>query len=191
MLQTKEINQILSWNPNPNLEDLPLVNESEHRLGMRHFAACVSIVTTNKDGHDSGLTATAITSVTADPPRIIAFVNKGVYAASQVLESGLLCVNTLTGSQKELACIFAGMHKEIQGSERFNYGKWDRLITGAPILVGAKASFDCRVIKVFDESTHYAFLCEVLATESNQEENALLFMGGKFYTMNVCEEHSN
>lgn len=182
-MELKNINQVLDWHPNEALSDLALVGEAEHRGGMRHFAAATSIITTRNGLEQAGLTATAICSVTADPPRLVAFVNKNTYAADQILNTGLLCVNTLAGHQAELACIFAGMRKEVSGPERFKYGEWESLITGAPVLTGAKANFDCRVVKVFDESTHFAFLCEVLATRGNENDGALLYMGGKFYTL--------
>lgn len=185
-LQT--INQLLHWQPNSDLSALPVVDETEHRVGMRHFAAAVSIVTTQCNGEFSGLTATAVCSVTAEPPRLVVFVNKNTYAASQIIESGLLCVNTLSNTQTELACIFAGMRKEISSASRFEHGDWKSLVTGAPVLSYAKASFDCRVIKIFDESTHYAFLGEVLATRSNAESGALLYMGGGFCTVTELDE---
>lgn len=183
MAFSSHINQRVDWLPKADLSALPVVDEAEHRAAMRHFAAPVSIVTTLNQGLRSGLTATAICSVTADPPRLVVFINKDVYAAKQIMNSGLLCVNTLASSQIELACIFAGMRAEISGAERFEHGNWQRLITGAPVLASAKANFDCRVIKVFDESTHYAFLCEVLSTQNHLEGEPLLYMGGEFCTV--------
>lgn len=177
-------NQLLNWTPNDALADLPVVAEADHRTGMRHVAAATSLITTLNNGQASGLTATAVCSVTAEPPRVVAFVNKNTYAADQILQSGLLCVNTLAGHQSELACIFAGMRKDIAGPDRFQHGNWDTLITGAPVLAEAKANFDCRVVKVFDESSHYALLCEVLATRSNEEYGALVYIDGQFHTLN-------
>lgn len=179
----EKINQMLDWQCNSDLFTLPLVDESEHRGGMRHLAAATSIITTVNNGERVGLTATAVCSVTAEPPRLVVFINKGTYAVNHIVATGLLCVNTLAASQTELACIFAGMRKEIPGPDRFQHGEWGTLVTGAPVLANAKVSFDCRVIKVFDESTHFAFLCEVLAVNANEKESALLYMGGKFYTL--------
>lgn len=52
--------------------------------------------------------------------------------------------------------------------------------TGAPTLDDTLANFDCRVIKVFDESTHHAFLCEVLATRERNDGEALIYLNGGF-----------
>jgi|SRR5690625_889057 len=183
MHQPHNINQLLHWQPNTQLANLPPVDEQDLRIGMRNLAAPVSIITTINQSITAGLTATAVTSVTAEPPRLIAFINKNLYAAAQIFESGLLCINTLTAQQKELAYIFAGMNKDVPGEKRFNHGDWHTLATGAPVLKGAKVNFDCRVIKVFDESTHHAFLCEVLAVESCTEKPALLFMDGAFHAL--------
>lgn len=177
---SQEINQRLDWQPNAKLAALPTVTADDHRYGMRHFAVGVSIITASDGEQRAGLTATAVCSVTADPPRLVVFVNKNVVANEVVLNSGALCVNVLEGAQEEVAKAFAGMIKDVHGDERFNYGQWRSLVTGAPTLDGSLANFDCRVIKVFDESTHHAFLCEVLGTCERNDGEALIYLNGAF-----------
>ncbi|GAA0791887.1 flavin reductase family protein [Marinobacterium sediminicola] len=176
----QHINQLLDWTPNADLSDKPMVSADAHRNGMRHFAMGVSTITTGDDKARAGLTATAVCSVTADPPRLVVFVNKGVYASELILKNGALCVNIMAGDQEEIAKAFAGMIKDVQGESRFEYGHWDTLVTGAPALQNALANFDCRVVKVFDESTHHAFLCEVLATRERDDGEALIYLNGGF-----------
>ena len=176
----QHINQLLDWSPNAELNEKPMVSAEEHCRGMRHFAMGVSTITSGNDKTRAGLTATAVCSVTADPPRLVVFVNKGVYASELILKTGALCVNVLAGEQEAVAKAFAGMIKEVQGEARFEYGHWDTLATGAPTLQGALANFDCRVVKVFDESTHHAFLCEVLAMREREDGEALIYLNGGF-----------
>lgn len=177
---SQEINQRLDWQPNAKLAALPTVTSDDHRYGMRHFAVGVTIITARDDQQQAGLTATAVCSVTADPPRLVVFVNKNVVANEVILNSGALCINVLAGEQEEVAKAFAGMIKEIHGDARFGYGEWRELVTGAPALDDTLANFDCRVIKVFDESTHHAFLCEVLATRERNDGEALIYLNGAF-----------
>lgn len=177
---SKDINQLLDWVPNPTLSALPTVTSDLHRYGMRRFAVGVSVISTRYDGARSGLTATAVCSVTADPPRLVVFVNKNVAANDAILSSGALCVNVLAGEQEEVAKAFASMIEGVHGEARFGYGQWSELTTGAPALDGSLANFDCRVIKVFDESTHHAFLCEVLATRERSDGQALIYLNGAF-----------
>ena len=175
-----EINQKLDWKANPELAALPTITADDHRYGMRHFAVGVTIITSKDGDRRAGLTATAVCSVTADPPRLVVFVNKNVQACDIVMSSGALCVNVLAGEQEEVAKVFAGMVKEVHGDARFEHGQWGTLVTGAPALENTLASFDCRVIKVFDESTHQAFLCEILATRERNDGEALIYLNGAF-----------
>lgn len=176
----QQINQILDWQPNARLASLPMVTADKHRYGMRHFAVGVSIITAGDEAQRAGLTATAVCSVTADPPRLVVFINKNVMADDLIRRAGALCVNVLAGDQEEVAKAFAGMIKDVQGEDRFRYGQWRKMLTGSPILEGALANFDCRVIRVFDESTHHAFVCEVLATSERDDGEALVYLNGAF-----------
>lgn len=176
----KDINQLLDWTPNTRLAAMPTVTSEDHRYGMRHFAIGVSIISARHGESRAGLTATAVCSVTADPPRLVVFVNKNVAASEVILNSGALCVNVLAGDQEEVAKAFAGMVDGVHGDARFEHGRWRELTTGAPALDGSLANFDCRVIKVFDESTHNAFLCEVLATCERNDGEALIYLNGGF-----------
>lgn len=175
-----EINQRLDWKPNADLASLPVVSADDHRYGMRHFAVGVTVITARDGDQRAGLTATAVCSVTASPPRLVIFVNKNVVASEVIMNSGALCVNVLAGDQEDVAKAFAGMVEGVHGEGRFNHGSWDQLTTGAPTLVGALANFDCRVAKVYDESTHQAFLCEVLATRERNDGEALVYLNGGF-----------
>ncbi|MNZ78734.1 FMN reductase (NADH) RutF [compost metagenome] len=177
---SKDINQLLDWTPSTDLAALPMVGSDEHRLGMRSFAAGVSIISALDGQARLGLTATAVCSVTVDPPRLVVFVNKRVAASQAILDSGALCVNVLSGEQEHMAKVFAGMVEGVHGEARFEHGRWREMVTGVPVLEAALANFDCRVIKVFDESTHNAFLCEVLATAGGQSSEPLIYLNGAF-----------
>lgn len=174
------INQRLDWSPNADLAAMPAVTSDIHRGGMRHFAVGVSIITSRDGDTCAGLTATAVSSVTADPPRLVVFVNKNVVASNVILNSGALCVNVLAGEQEEVARAFAGMIEGVHGDARFRFGRWSEMVTGAPTLDGTLVNFDCRVVKVFDESTHHAFLCEVLAGRERHGGEALIYLNGTF-----------
>lgn len=175
------INQLLDWVPNEALAEKPTAGADGLKYGMRRFAVGVTIISAADGRTKAGLTATAVCSVTAEPPRLVVFINKNVAADYVVLRSGALCVNVLAAEQEETAKIFAGMNKEIHGEARFGHGTWTTLATGAPVLEGALANFDCRVVKVFDESTHHAFLCEILETRDRKEGEALIYLNGNFH----------
>lgn len=181
------INQRLDWSSNADLRALPTVSTDLHRGGMRHLAAAVTIITSRADEDPVGLTATAVCSVTVDPPRMVVLVNKKVAAADAILASGALCINVLTADQEHLARVFAGMVEGVFGPARFAHGQWSARLSGAPVLDGALASFDCRVVKVFDESTHHAFLCEVLDASEPPGGDPLIYLDGAFRRLSPRE----
>ena len=47
------------------------VDAVQYKLGMRTLAAAVNIITSIHSGHRYGMTATAVCSVTADPPTLL------------------------------------------------------------------------------------------------------------------------
>jgi flavin reductase (DIM6/NTAB) family NADH-FMN oxidoreductase RutF len=171
------------WAPNDRLAGLPVATADDHRRGMRQLAASVSIVTARNGERRAGLTATAVCSVTADPPRLVVFVNKSVVANEVIRESGAVCINVVAAAQETVAKAFAGMIDGVHGDARFEYGQWDTMVTGAPALGDALVNFDCRVIKVFDESTHHAFVAEVLATRVCESGDALVYLNGAFLNL--------
>lgn len=177
----------LDWVSSDALRHLPAVSADQHRAGMRHLASGVSIIT-SRDGETAvGLTATAVCSVTVDPPRMVVLVNKKVAAADPILASGALCINVLSVNQEHLAKVFAGMVEGVFGPARFEHGRWHSRVTGAPVLEGALANFDCRVIKVFDESTHHALLCEVLDASEPPGGEPLIYVNGAFCRISPLE----
>ncbi|MDE1916702.1 MAG: flavin reductase [Sphingomonadales bacterium] len=178
---SQHINQLLEWQPNPHLAGLPSVGADSHRNAMRHVAAAVTIITTHDHANPIGLTATAVCSVTADPARLVVLINKNTAASPVIVEHGRLCVNVLAGDQEDVGRVFAGMMPGVVGPARFDHGTWDSLVTGAPSLKDALVNIDCRVIKVFDESTHHAYLCEILATRERAGGEALIYLGGAFH----------
>lgn len=176
----QSINQRLDWAPNPELVALPTVSAQEHCGGMRNVAAAVTIITSRHEEQQAGLTATAVVSVTANPPRLAVFVNKNVAAADVIMKSGALCVNVLSSRHEGVAKAFAGMIEGVHGDTRFGHGCWSSMVTSSPSLDDALVTFDCRVVKVYEESTHHAFLCEVLATRHCADEEALVYLNGAF-----------
>lgn len=176
----QEIKQLLDWRMNTELAGLPTVCANTQRSGMRNVASSVSIITAGIGDKRVGLTVTAVCSVTVEPPRMLVLINKNSFANETILKEGALCINVLSSEQEDLARIFAGMVESVPGPARFEHGQWGTMISGAPILKGALSNFDCRVINVFDESTHHAVVCEVLGSTGVPDNDPLLYMRGAF-----------
>jgi flavin reductase (DIM6/NTAB) family NADH-FMN oxidoreductase RutF len=124
---------------------------------MRRMAGGVTLITTLWNGERGGLTATAVCSVSAEPPQLLACVNKTASAHDLIVQSGIFCVNLLATQHIKLAGRFSGQDS-IDGDARFNDGVWRQMTTGAPVLPDALASFDCRAVRHIEASSHTIFI---------------------------------
>jgi flavin reductase (NADH) len=149
------------------------------KAGMQRLAAAPCVLTTAFEGRRYGLTATAVCSLTAEPPTLIACVNESGEAWRAIDQSARLCVNVLATRQVEIAQRFAGMLGH-RGEARFEGLEWDELASGAPVLRGALAVFDCLVAERVRWATHTAFICRVVATTLNEAGDPLVYANRAF-----------
>jgi len=121
-------------------------NPRELRNALGSFGTGVTIITTRtKSGYITGMTANSFTSVSLNPPLVL--WSSSLYANSlpAFQESSHFVVNILAHDQIELSNKFA---KSIE--DKFN--DVDHIIpeSGAPVLIGSAAHFECR-----NEFRHY------------------------------------
>jgi flavin reductase (DIM6/NTAB) family NADH-FMN oxidoreductase RutF len=148
---------------------------------MGQHVSSVCVITTQHQGKNFGLTATAMSSVCADPPRLLVCINKSGTSHEMILAAGVFCVNVLDEHQEKIGKAFAGMlGKDF---DRFSAGEWQELATGAPVLKSASAVFDCEIKQVIDQFTHSVIIGEVLAAQVGRAGDALLYGARKFRTL--------
>lgn len=157
---------------------LPPVAAADYVGAIAQHVSSVCVITTAHDGQRYGLTATAVSSVTADPARLLVCVNKSGLTHDKILAAGRFCVNVLTEDQDRVAMVFAGMGPKA--ADRFGTGDWITLATGAPALAGAAAVFDCRIALAVDQSSHTVLFGEVLAVQAVKGADTLLYGARRF-----------
>lgn len=151
------------------------VPSAEYLAGMRRLAAGVTIVTTRHQDTLAGLTATSVCSLTAEPPRLLVCINRDADAHALIEASGIFAVSLLTRAHQELADRFGG-RTGMFGPARFAHGDWATAVTGAPLLVGAAASFDCRLAQIVPVGTHSIFIGEVEAVQVREDGEELVYI---------------
>jgi flavin reductase len=153
------------------------VDAAQFRLGMRTLAGAVNIITSAHGGRRHGMTATAVCSATAEPPTVLACINKLATTHAAVAKSKVFCVNVLRVEDWELSTTFSGGQT---GDTRFRSRNWTRLATGAPVLVDSLVSFDCRVVKKLSHGSHTIFLGQVEQILLGQKGKPLLYSDGQY-----------
>jgi flavin reductase (DIM6/NTAB) family NADH-FMN oxidoreductase RutF len=154
---------------------------AEFKLGMRSLAGAVNIITCRHDGQVYGMTATAVCSATAEPPTVLACINRSTTTHEAVAKAEIFCVNVLRHEDRELSGLFSGVHgSNMRGEARFRAAAWTLLSTGAPVLKDALVAFDCRVVNRMVHGTHTIFLGEVQQLLIGRKGKPLLYADGQY-----------
>jgi flavin reductase (DIM6/NTAB) family NADH-FMN oxidoreductase RutF len=158
--------------------ELQPVTTQQFVQAMGQHVSSVCVITTSHNGQRYGLTATAVSSVCATPPRLLVCVSKTGATEDKIMAAGQFCVNVLTEDQEHVAKAFAGMMGK--DFEKFSLGAWCPLATGSPALREAAASIDCRLVDHFDQHSHSIFIGEVVGVATQSGKDALLYGARRF-----------
>jgi flavin reductase len=153
------------------------VDPDQFKTGMRTLAGAVNIITSMHAGHRYGMTATAVCSATAEPPTVLACINKLAGTHGAVAKGKVFCVNVLRAEDWELSTTFSGAQS---GEARFKLRDWTHLATGSPVLIDSLVSFDCRVVKKLAHGTHTIFLGQVEQVLFGKKGKPLLYSEGQY-----------
>lgn len=142
---------------------IPLVvAEPELRDAMRQAAAGVCVLTAGLGAERTGLTVTSATSLSLDPPTMIACVNRNSSALPVIRRHRHFCANMLAADQQAVAERFSGRDGS-RGEARYAGAGWQMLETGALALDGALAAIDCVLDEVIERHSHAILIGSVSA----------------------------
>jgi flavin reductase len=160
------------------------VAPQDYRDAMACLGAAVNIVTTDGSAGRAGFTASAICSVTDDPPTLLVCINRGSSAYASVTRNKVVCVNVLSARHEQLSRLFGG---KVPADERFAAAAWSTLETGAPVLADSAAAFDCRIADIVNVSTHDVLFCRVVALQRSGRTDNLIYFGRAYHTVGVTD----
>lgn len=152
-------------------------------LAMSSLAASVCVVAAiNPNGERAGMTATAVCSLSTEPPQLVACMNRSSSMARAMNGTGWFSVSVLAHDQVELAGVFAG-RTGLSGEDRFDDNVWTAHTTGAPVLSGAAATCICHVSASLQQATHLIVVGSVLDVINPAGESPLpLIYHGRHFT---------
>src|SRR5262252_5366508 len=147
------------------------------REAMRRFATTVSIISCAGDGCRYGMSATAVTSLSVDPPALLVCVNKSTATHRVLSRGGRFCVNVLRSFHSQLSQAFSG---KLKGEDRFRVGAWQETDDGLPFLGDAQANLFCEIDRITDYGTHTIFIGLVYTAIVHADVDPLLYQDGKY-----------
>jgi flavin reductase (DIM6/NTAB) family NADH-FMN oxidoreductase RutF len=155
---------------------------NDFREAMRALASAVSIISTASAGRRFGMTVTAVTSVSAEPPSLLVCINKAASLHAPLLESRLFCVNILHAWQSALAQTFGS--KDV--ADRFAHGDWRFDESAVPHLSDAQTNIFCEVDDVHGYGSHSVVIGKIYRIAVRQPVHPLVYQDGR-YTVGLAE----
>ena len=151
------------------------VSVDDFKKALQLWASGVTVVTTNSEKFGvQGMTVTAFTSVSVNPPQVLVCINDSAESGAGIEESQSFAVNILNADQQDLSNQFAGGTSQQQ---RFENTDWKAGITGAPILNNTLMSLDCKVVEKVLAGTHWIIIGEVQDCVCRSGEPLLYYRG--------------
>ncbi|MBT8198376.1 MAG: flavin reductase family protein [Acidimicrobiia bacterium] len=150
-----------------------LVSPEQFRSLVGSFATGVTVVTSAHEGEASGMTVSAFSSVSMDPPLVLVCLTRGKPTTDLIEGSRRFVVNILAADQQTVSDQFAYLDAE----ERLFSVAYEQDDTGLPVLDGAVAHLVCRVQRTEEAGDHLIFIGEVESGDVSDGDPLLYYRG--------------
>jgi flavin reductase (DIM6/NTAB) family NADH-FMN oxidoreductase RutF len=162
------------------------ITAPEFRHAIGHFATGVTVVTSvGPDGQPVGTTASAVSSLSLDPPLVLVCLDRASLTLRAVRAHGAFVVNVLAAPQQHLSANFA---------RRGPAAAWDGIRhrpgpTGSPRLEGVLAALECTVENSLPGGDHEIVVGRVRDVETSDGGAApLLFWRGVYSSLSEMRQ---
>jgi flavin reductase (DIM6/NTAB) family NADH-FMN oxidoreductase RutF len=151
------------------------VSPEEFRSAVSAYATGVTVVTAIGQQGPSGATANAVTSLSLEPPMMLACLDRGSRTLTSVRAQGRFGVNALGAGQAEIARRFAA---KDPARDKWVGVEWSES-QGLPRLDGALVWVACELRDLIDGGDHLILTGNVLEAEA-RDGQPLLFHRGDY-----------
>lgn len=155
---------------------------TQFRNAMASLGAAVNVITTDGPYGRSGITASAVCSVTDTPPTMLVCINQSSYVHDVLLGNGRACINVLGAHAQELARVFAGMDG-CSMDERFARCGSRPGALQLPLLDDAIATLEGRIVESKKVGSHSVLFLQVEHIGSREDGDGLVYFGRQFHRL--------
>lgn len=152
------------------------LTEEQFRKAMGSFATGVTIVTVDLEGQVHGMTANAFASVSLDPLLLLVCVDHKARTHAHLHSKKRFGVNILAENQRAISEYYAQPDYSHERAEEAG-ARFDRTAHGTPVLHGALAYLECRLMSEQEAGDHTIFIAEVEEAMVREGEPLLFFRG--------------
>jgi flavin reductase (DIM6/NTAB) family NADH-FMN oxidoreductase RutF len=159
------------------LEQCRSLTPADFRQAGRRFASGVTVVTTRTpDDAVHGATVSAFCTLSLEPLQVMISLGQAGRLATLIKESNRFAVSILAEDQESVSRAFADSNRPL-ATTTFHDAPTRTEATGAPILEGALAYFDCTLEATFDSGDHTIFIGSVEAVGATEGRPLIYFDG--------------
>lgn len=151
---------------------------------MRHVAATVYAVTTTHEGHSWGILATAVSSLSFDPPSLLACINREASLHAPLEQAERFCINVLGLGNRDVA-----EHFMLPRADRFAVGEWSDHL-GVPMLATAQSSLICDVADRHTFGTHSIFIGALIEANHRVDATPLTYFDRHYIDISAAPERA-
>jgi flavin reductase (DIM6/NTAB) family NADH-FMN oxidoreductase RutF len=152
------------------------IDPASFRDALAAYATGVTVVTAIGPNGPSGATANAVTSLSLDPPMMLACLDRESRTLTSVRAAGRFGVNALAAGQGAVARRFSRKDPE---PEKWDGVEWEES-QGCPRLAGGLMWVACELRDLIDGGDHLIVTGIVLEAESDPKLQPLLFHRGEY-----------
>ncbi|UTP26514.1 flavin reductase family protein [Burkholderia sp. FXe9] len=148
-------------------------------LAMRRLARSVTVISSAHDGRRYSMSATAVDSLSTDPPSLLICINRSASLYPPLDAGAGFCVNVLSAAHEGIAIDCSG---RLKGEARFTTGDWHTSALGVPYLRDAQASLVCEQDGRFEYGTHTVFIGRIREVLMSGDVDPLVYLDGAYTT---------
>ena len=148
---------------------------------MSNVAATVTVVTAPSDDGPIGITVSAFTSVSADPPIVLMCIDKVAGSLAQFLAAPGFTVNFMPEGAEDSTMVFA-----TRGADKFGTVEWREPVTASagPVLEEAFQVLECETVEQTEMGDHWVIYGRVVA-ETGEAGVPLVYFNRNFAKLSV------
>jgi flavin reductase len=128
---------------------------------MGHFVSGVTIATALHQGIKHAMTASAVCSVSLQPPLVLVCVGKSTRFYDAIITAENWCLSLLTADQEPLARHFAHSGRDLL-SQFDDVPHTPSPLSGSPLIDGALAWLECITYGIHEAGDHTIVVGEVV-----------------------------
>lgn len=149
------------------------------KQAMRGMASTVTVVTAHDGARHHGMTATAVSSLSMDPPALVVCINRTTLLHDIMYSARCFCVSVLDEAQDQVSAAFGGT---AGAAERFAVGNWRYRDDGLGFLADAQANIFCDKAAAMPFGTHTIIVGTVSDVRIGDRQQPLIYKDASYCT---------